>query len=195
MLAKWNNMPSRASYDLVSLVDGVPGRPMDVENDEDKMEIVIAAQLSRIICRALEVAAYRFLQRELNNLAKKTNEDAEKFVQELGQILLTLRWRISWWQILGDGSKVRDASTERYIDRVNSLTRVLYFYYCNAKKKLPPWTNPQSLKGVRSIYADTELAVFDDFPCHDSIDGFDDWMQHGQELIHQAGVQQRLSRY
>ncbi|MCJ1423448.1 hypothetical protein MMC29_001331, partial [Sticta canariensis] len=195
LLAKWNNMPSRASYDIVSLVEGFPGRPMNVEDDEDKKEIVIAAQLSRIICRALEVAAYRFLQKELNNLTKKSNEDAEKFVQELGQILLTLRWRISWWQILGDGSKVRDSSTERYIDRVYSLTRVLYFYYCNAKKKLPPWLNPQSLKGVRSIYADTELAVFDDFPCDDSVDGFDDWMQHGQELIHQAGVQQRLSRY
>lgn len=190
-------MPSRASYDIVSLVEGVPDRPIDVEDPEDKKEILIAAQLSRIICRALEVAAFRFLQKELNNLAKKSNEDGEKFVLELGQILLTLRWRISWWRVLGDGSKVkvRDESRDRYIDRVTSLTRVLYFYYCNAKKKLPSWTNPRSLKGVRSIYADTELAVFDDFPHHDSIDGFDEWMSHGQELIYQAGVQQRLSRY
>lgn len=188
-------MPSRASYDIVSLVDGVASRPMNVEDPEDKKEILIAAQLSRIVCRALEVAAYRFLQKELNNLAKKTNENAEKFVQELGQILLTLRWRISWWQILGDGFKTRDDSRDRYVDRVNSLTRVLYFYYCNARKKLPSWTNPHSLKGIRSKYADTENPIFDDFPRFDSIDGFDEWMKHGQELIHQAGVPLRLSRY
>lgn len=188
-------MPSRASYSIVSLAEDISNRPMNVEDPEDMKEIVIAAQLSRIICRALEVAAYRFLQKELNSLSKKSNEEAERFVQELGQILLTLRWRISWWQILGDGSKVRDDCTERYIERVNSLTRVLYFYYCNAKKKLPSWTDPQSLKGVRSTYADTERVIFDDFPSFDSIDGFHEWMNHGRELIYQAGVQQRLERY
>lgn len=188
-------MPSRASYSIVSLAEGVSNRPMNVEDPDDMKEIVIAAQLSRIICRALEVAAYRFLQKELNTLAKKSNEEAERFVQELGQILLTLRWRISWWQILGDGSKTRDDCTERYIERVNSLTRVLYFYYCNAKKKLPSWTDPQSLKGVRSTYADTERVIFDDFPSFDSIDGFHEWMKRGHDLIYQAGVHQRLERY
>lgn len=189
-------MPSRASYDIVSLTEGVPSRPMDVENPEDKEEILIAAQLSRIVCRALEVAAFKYLQKELNNLTKgsKSNDGAEKFVRELGQLLLTLRWRISWWELLGDGSAIRDDSRDRYVDRVRSLTRVLYFYYCNAKKKLPSWMDPQSLKGVQSCYADAE-PIFDDFPHTDSIDGFHDWMMHGQELITEAGVQRRLSRY
>lgn len=189
-------MPSRASYDIVSLSEGVSSRPMDIENPDDQAEILIAAQLSRIICRALEVAAFKFLQKELNNLTKgsKSNEGAENFVRELGQLLVTLRWRISWWELLGDGSAIRDDSRDRYVERVKNLTRVLYFYYCSAKKKLPSWTEPQSLQGVQSCYADAE-PIFDNFPHADSIEGFLDWMKHGQDLIAEAGVQRRLSRY
>lgn len=189
-------MPSRAGFEIVSLCEDVSSRPMDVENEEDKAEILIAAQLSRIICRALEVSAFKFLQKELNNLTKgsKSNEGAEKFVRELGQLLVTLRWRICWWELLGDGSAIQDDSRDRYVERVKKITRVLYFYYCNAKKKLPSWTDPQSLKGIQSRYADAE-PIFDDFPHTDSIEGFHEWMTHGQDLIHEAGVQQRLSRY
>lgn len=189
-------MPSRASYEIVSLRGDVSSRPMDVENPEDEAEIRIAAQLSRIICRALEVAAFKYLQKELNNLTKgsKSSECAERFVRELGQLLVTLRWRISWWELLGDGSAIRDDSRDRYIERVNNITRVLYFYYCNAKKKLPSWTEQQSLTGVQSFYADAE-PIFDDFPHADSIDGFHEWMTHGRELISEARVQQTLSRY
>lgn len=189
-------MPSRASYDIVPLTEGASSRPMNVENSEDQTEILIAAQLSRIICRALEVAAFKYLHKELNRYTKgsKSNDQAEKFVRDLGQLLLTLRWRISWWEIFGDGSAIRDDSRDRYIDRVQTLTRVLYFYYCNAKKKLPPFLDPHSLKGVQSCYADAE-PIFDEFPHEDSIEGFHNWMKHGQELIHEAGVQRRLSRY
>lgn len=189
-------MPSRASYDIVSLVEGEFSRPMDIENPEDGEEILLAAQLSRIVCRALEVTAFRFLQKELNKLAKasNSNEGTEKFVRELGQILLTLRWRIAWWEILGDGSTTKDEARDRYIYRVQSLTRVLYFYFCNAKKKLPSWTDLHSLKGVQSCYADAE-PIFDEYPHDDSIEGFQEWMKHGQELISQARVQQQLSRY
>ena len=189
-------MPSRASYDMVSLNEDGCSRPMNVESTEDRIEILIAAQLSRIICRALEVAAFKYLHKELNRFTKgsKSNDQAEEFVRDLGQLLLTLRWRISWWEILGDGLTMQDDSRDRYIDRVRMLTKVLYFYYCNAKKKLPSWLDPQSLKGVQSCYADAE-PIFDEFPHEDSIEGFQSWMTHGQELIHEAGVQRRLSSY
>jgi hypothetical protein len=93
-------MPSRASYDFVPLDDDddTAPEPMDVRKPEHRREILLAAQLSRIFCRKLEVDGYRALQNALN---KNKWDEAPldvflKFVSQLGQILLTLRWRVSW---------------------------------------------------------------------------------------------------
>jgi hypothetical protein len=192
LLSTWNNMPSRASYDFVAIDGKFPDMPMNVEDPEGQVDIMIAAQLSRIVCRKLEVAGYEELQRILNNWSKEIIPDQAQFVRQLGQILLTLRWRVSWWELLGDGGMMEDVGKERFEDRVRRLCRVLYFYYCNARKKLPAFSDPQGLDGVWSSYADAST-IYDDFPKVESIEAFTQWMQRGKELIVEAGVVRRMS--
>ncbi|KAF9887824.1 hypothetical protein FE257_009630 [Aspergillus nanangensis] len=190
LLSQWNNMPSRASYSFVPLQSGDPERPMDINNSEDRREILLAAQLSRIICRMLEVEGFRKLERDFYNIKWKqiSQETHLRFLGELGHILLTLRWRVSWWKRLGDGGRDPDPSKQHYVDRVDLLCRILYVYYTCVLAKLPSWSAAEVPKGVWSTYADSQNSVWDDFPVDPSDEGFKSWMERGRELIEQAGV-------
>jgi hypothetical protein len=169
---------------------------MDVQDPEDQVEILLAAQLSRIFCRKLEVDGYKALQNVLNKNKwdELPHEAFTRFVTQLGRILLTLRWRVSWWELLGDGRSQQDVNKERYEYRVQSLCRILYFYYTSVKLKLPSWSEPNSFDGVWSEYADA-AAIWDDFPSVPTLDGFTLWMERGKELIREAGVQTRIAKY
>ncbi|PYH95047.1 Zn(II)2Cys6 transcription factor [Aspergillus ellipticus CBS 707.79] len=190
LLSRWNNMPSRASYSFVPLQAGGQERPMDINNPEDRREILLAAQLSRIICRMLEVEGFRKLERDFYNIKWKqiSQETHVRFLGELGNILLTLRWRVSWWRRLGDGGREPDPSKQHYVDRVDLLCRILYVYYTCVLAKLPSWSAADVPKGIWSTYADAENPVWDDFPFDPSDDGFRSWIDRGQELIEQSGA-------
>lgn len=77
-------MPSLASYDFVPLTTDGPDIPMNVEDPQDRIEILIAAQLSRIVCQKLEIAGYKNLQASLNNWTKQAQHDPVQFVAEFG---------------------------------------------------------------------------------------------------------------
>jgi hypothetical protein len=183
-------MPSRASYSFVSLEAGGQDRPMNVKDPVDRKEILLAAQLSRIFCRMLEVEGFRKLERDFYNIKwKRISMDAHiQFLNELGRILLSLRWRVSWWKRLGDGGVRPDPSQQHYVERVDLLCRILYVYYTSVLGKLPSWTAADVPKGVWSTYADAEKPVWDDFPHDATENGFHQWMAGGRELIEQAGV-------
>ncbi|EFW17184.1 hypothetical protein D8B26_003930 [Coccidioides posadasii str. Silveira] len=189
LLSQWNNMPSRASYYFAFHSDNIPDCLMNIEDPNDQIEILLAAQLSRIFCRKLEVDGYRALQCILNkNKWDDTPYDSFlKFVLQLGRILVSLRWRVSWWELLGDGGLKPDINKERYEDRVRNLCKVLYFYYTSVKLKLPSWMAPDQLDGVWSTYADANK-VWDDFPSMATAEGFEAWMARGKQLIKEAGV-------
>ncbi|CAG8047618.1 unnamed protein product [Penicillium olsonii] len=195
LLSQWNNMPSRAKYSFVSL-DDTPERTMDINNPSDRREILLAAQLSRIFCRMLEVEGFRKLERDFYNIKwKQISHDTHlRFLNELGHILLTLRWRVSWWKRLGDGGQSPDPTQQHYIDRVELLCRILYVYYTCVQAKLPSWSAAEVPKGIWSTYADSET-VWDDFPSDSSDGGFQGWMDRGRELIEAAGVPGRVSKF
>ena len=192
-LINWGTMPSRMTYEIVPVTGDQSRQPLDVEDSNGAREIRIAAQIARIICRLVEIAGFSLLQKELNNFNKGAGfvSNTPNFVKELGQILGSLRWRVSWWTLFGDGSDVYDVMRERFRHRTVGLTKVLYFYYCNAQNKLPPFGTSTPETGVMSYYADAD-PVWDDFPSANSIEGFNEWMHRGLELINGAGVQQRL---
>lgn len=167
---------------------------MDVEDDGDRDVIVVAAQLSRVVCRKLEVDAYGHVQRTLNNWTSVPPDELHRLVRELGLVLLTLRWRVSWWELFGNGGLAPDiAGRKAFAFRVNRLCRVLYFYYCMMRRKLPSWAPMRDLHGVWSAYPDTALPVFEEFPSEESIDGFAEWMVKGKQLIESAGVERKLA--
>lgn len=195
LLSRWNNMPSRAAYSYVFLEDGAQEQPMDVTKPEDQKEILLAAQLSRIFCRMLEVEGFRKLERDFYNIKwKRISLDTHKqFLSELGDILLSLRWRVSWWKVLGDGGREPDPSQQHYVERVELLCRILYVYYTNVRAKLPSWSTAQIPDGTWSTYADVERSVWDDFPLDATENGFLQWMERGRALIAEAGVPSRVS--
>lgn len=204
-------MPSRASYEFVSTTDDAPSRPMNIQDSQDQAEIILAAQLSRIFCRKLEVDGYKSLQNVLSNHRwdEFSGESLTRFVSQLGQILLTLRWRASWWEVLGDGKTNNpppsspddtpgsntDTGHERYEYRVQNLCKILYVYYTSIRLKLPSWAGPDTVPdGVWSMYADA-APVWDDFPSDPTAEGFKSWMDKGKELIIQAGVKGRIAKF
>ncbi|KAI1974857.1 hypothetical protein LOZ53_002402 [Ophidiomyces ophidiicola] len=193
LLSQWNTMPSRASYDFVFEDSKIPDRPMNIEHPGDQLEILLAAHLSRIVCRKLEVDGYRNLQYVLN---KNKWDDMSsvafvRLVSQLGHILVSLRWRVSWWELLGDGGMKPDINKERYQERVQSLCKILYFYFTSVKLKLPSWIAPGEFDGVWSTYADARQ-VWDDFPSMATAEGFEAWMARGKELIREAGVRNSI---
>lgn len=187
-------MPSRASYDLVPLSEGCPGRPLNPEDEEDINEIMIAAQISRIVCRKLEIDGYQALQTEINKIrSNSTYEERNSSVEKLGKILLSLRWRMSWWKLLGDGSNHDDPFRDKFVERVEHLSRVLYFYYFTLKTRIGPWNHMSGLEGEMSSYPDA-VPVFDDFPTVQSIEGFEEWLERGEHLIRKANAERRFSQ-
>lgn len=195
LLSQWNNMPSRASYSFVSLDGEHDDQLMDVSSAQDRKDILLAAQLSRIFCRILEVEGFRKLERDFYNIKwKRISLDAHlRFLEELGHILLSLRWRVSWWKRLGDGGVQPDPGQQHYVERVELLCRILYVYYTSVLIKLPSWSTTNYLKGKWSRYADTEQEIWDDFPADPSETGFQQWMEHGRELIELAGSPHRVA--
>lgn len=191
-------MPSRASYSYIWRTEHAfedrEEEPMDVELDHDRETITMASQLSRIVCRKLEVDAYAHLQKVLNSWSTMPAADLARFARQLGLVLLTLRWRVSWWNLLGSGGDTPDPKgREAFAYRVNRLCRVLYFYFCMLRRKLPAWSTSKELHGVWSNYPDTSLPVFEGFPSEESIDGFHQWMREGVALIERAGVEGKLA--
>ncbi|KAL4997346.1 hypothetical protein BDV10DRAFT_186339 [Aspergillus recurvatus] len=196
LLSQWNNMPSRASYSFIPLEAGSEEKPMDVSNPEHQREILLAAQLSRIVCRMLEVEGFRKLERDFYNIKWKqiSQETHMNFLKELGHILLTLRWRVSWWRRLGDGGREPDPTKQHYVDRVDLLCRILYVYYTCVLAKLPSWCASEVPKGIWSTYADAENPVWDDFPVDPTDNGFKAWIERGAELIEQSGAPIRVAK-
>lgn len=169
--------------------------PLNIENEEEKGTILFAIQLTRIIVRAVEIEGFNTLQRSFNDLNKKDKDDTDTMLltRQLGQLLFSLRLRIAWWAIFGDGSNNREFSGTDSTDRVTRLTHQLYCWYFVARKKLPSWKTPIPDR-LKSVYPEIGLIV-ENLPKDDSMIGFDIWMQEGQALIHHAMATQNLAPY
>ena len=149
---------------------------------------MFAVQLCRIILRALEVEAFEALQKSVNELIKggKSDADIETLIGQLGRTLMSLRWRISWWSVIGD------SPGERFTCRVTKLAQVLYCYFFVARKKFS--SSGQLPNKIRSVYADVE-PVCEELPLTDSLDGFHTWMQKGKAIVQAAKTQQSIPRF
>ena len=180
-------MPSRNSYEVLPHNALVPGHALDVEDQQGRSTIVFAVQLSRIILRALEIEAFEALQKSVNELIKggKSDTDIEILIGQLGQILISLRWRISWWAVVGD------SPNERFTSRVTKLAHILYCYYFVAGKKMSS-SSDQLPSKIRSAYADVQ-PLYEDLPQSDSLDGFHAWMQKGQAVVQVAKLHRNIA--
>jgi len=187
-------MPSRNSYFYLPL-NSVACHPMAVDNEKDQSSIRLAVHLCRIVLRALEVNAFRTLQKEVNDLPKNKSTDTEiaSLAHNLITILFSLRWRISWWAVFGISSNIGDDVKGRYTERVSMLTQTLYFWYFVVRKRLSQRV-ASSLKGIWNTYADAAQAVFEMYPEDESIDDFHTWMACGRDSVHRTYVLHSVPR-
>jgi hypothetical protein len=179
-------MPSRVSFIMVPICDEGFPKPMDIEDPAQEEDIFLAAQLSRIVCRVLETRAFDRLEKALNEPRTfKKPREAKELVFQLGRVLLQFRWRIAWWELSGDAGVNGPISKQRYIYRLEELTKVLYFYYCSAKGKLPPDVAAHGLEGTQSFHPGA-APFFDNFPHANTIEGYKTWMRQGKALVCRA---------
>ncbi|KAL8939864.1 MAG: hypothetical protein Q9216_003115 [Gyalolechia sp. 2 TL-2023] len=190
---QWNSMPSRATYDII--YPSAEPRQLDPESEHDAIHILLASQLARIVCRAVELTAFAWLQKELSNPGQSQRVESKiaESVQQLGRTLLTLRWRVSWWEIMDVETNGAEEQKHRYIERVKGICRILYVYYFIARRKLRPWSGSDlvSKNGMQSEYADADL-IWETLPHDETLQGFERWMIEGHDMIRQANVPERL---
>lgn len=79
------------------------------------------------------------------------------------------------------------------MERVELLSKALYFYYFTVKNRIGSWNELGRLRGEMSSYPDAE-PVFDDFPTVASIEGFEEWLNRGLDLIKEANCEKRFER-
>ncbi|EEY18928.1 conserved hypothetical protein [Verticillium alfalfae VaMs.102] len=198
LLLALGNMPSRATYSYVPLPhrhakqNSLSGRNIDPEAAHEEKYLTCAAHLARIIARKVEVEAYTHIQTRCHNANQLSDADLNRLLQNIGLLLVSLRWRHTWWGMLGDGTVQCEPHRGDYEVRVRELCEGLYFWFCSLRRRFPPSPADVSdkLSGVHSHYADTTNSVWDAFPGRDqeSREGFNVWLGHGPALVIQAGA-------
>lgn len=194
VLHKWNSMPSRVSFSMIPIHKEGFIKPIDIEDPNQEDDLFLAAQLSRIVCRALEIRTFDIIQKALNEQKiYKSPKEAKEFVFQLGLTLQAIRWRIAWWEVSGHGG-VNDMSKQRYIQRLQRLSMILYFYYCSAKSKLPNYMAEHGLEGTQSLHPGAAAPFIEYFPHANTIPGWEDWMEQGKELVRRAQAERTTMR-
>ena len=170
-------MPSMNTYSYLP-IDGKSSSLMNVETEQNKTDILLAIHLCRIVVRALEVNAFRALQRKVNGLPNNKYSDADlhRLVAQLIKLMFSLRRRVSWWTEFGSGRSLQDSSKDTHAKRVTMLIQSLYYWYFAIRKKI-------SATSSHSPSANDDQSS-DDLPDDESKAGFDDWMARGIPLIH-----------
>ena len=187
-------MPSRVTYSLIAKSDG-RRRILDPDSVEDQPLIIAAAQMGRIISRRLELAGFDKLE---DDLIKDHNTLA--LCTRLAHILLSLRWRLSWWALLGSGRAsggvgclCRRRRAPRSPGSGSARSAVCFtFQYLFCKRRLPPTADKSGLQVKTSRYADSMCQVTEAFPHDESKEGFQRWMKVGIEKIREARISDQL---
>lgn len=149
---------------------------MGADDPRDRQSILMAAQLCRIITRALEIKGFRDLQKELGEFTRLDATDIEAALVRTGQLLGTLRWRLALWELM-----YKEDVEVALSNQVKKITHVLYSWFLFAKRRLPGEQQSNLLQGCWSTYIDVPT-IWDDFPQDESSECFQKWLrtQHTQ---------------
>ncbi|PTB72734.1 hypothetical protein M440DRAFT_1341330 [Trichoderma longibrachiatum ATCC 18648] len=153
--------------------------------------IIVAAQLSRIIGRKLELQFYDHLKKILGNPNICT-----KLVLDVGRTLLSLRRRLVQWKqtcaaaslsatpdhetCAQEGGDTSSSAPSNRVSRIKSLCQVLYVYFCYMRRRLSP-DEQEGMRTTQVWYPDRVHAVKESFPQYESIEGFEDWLQFKEQ--------------
>lgn len=161
------------------------------DNEIHRQVIIVAAQLSRIIGRKLELQFYDHLKKALANPSI-----CSKLVLDVGHTLMSLRRRLfRWTQHWAGVSFPTTSENETHGDedggngssilsnpaaRIKSLCQVLYVYFCYMRRRLSP-DDQESIRTTFVWYPESGQTVEESFPQYESIDGFEEWLQFKEQ--------------
>lgn len=168
-----------------------PGEPYH------RQVIIVAAQLSRIIGRKLELQFYDHLKKVLGN-----PNICRELVLDVGRTLLSLRRRLGQWEETCAAASVcvtpepglraledvtGSSAPVNRVSRIKNLCQVLYVYFCYMRRRLPP-DEQEGMRTMRVWYPDRTQAVEESFPQYESIEGFEDWLQFKERPMADANM-------
>lgn len=194
-LFTWDDAAPHVTYSTVyEISHGIENRvDLDPNNAQHTEDIVVAAQLYRIIGRQLELQFYDHLKKALGSPSI-----CHDVVIEVGRAIISLRRRLAPWtrhwnknqtwdnvpfppeiepytdEDNDDGYSLQDSSI--VADRVRNLCLVLYVYFCYMKRRLPV-EEQNDLHTMEVRDPDNDQMVEEHLPQYESIRGFEDWLQ------------------
>ncbi|KAK1240160.1 hypothetical protein MKX08_007602 [Trichoderma sp. CBMAI-0020] len=154
-------------------------------------------QLSRIIGRQLELQFYDQLKRALGkpNIGRKV-------VLDIGRTLISLRRRLAQWTHYWAGvsfltvsehespvnneGKSNNLSSDSII-RLKKLCKILYVYFCFMRRRLPV-DEQKGLQTIMVLYPDRDEEAKENFPQHESIDGFEEWLSFKDQPVAETTI-------
>ncbi|KAL7947467.1 hypothetical protein V8C42DRAFT_287115 [Trichoderma barbatum] len=164
-----------------------PGAALTPDNALDRQIIIVAAQLSRIIGRKLELQFYDHLKKALANPSI-----CRDLVLDVGRTLMSLRRRLAQWSFHWAGVPYSTPSEHNSgvdedrgngsslfsdpVSRIRHLCQVLYVYFCYMRRRLS-LDDQEGIRTMKVLYPDGLQEVEESFPQYESIDGFEEWLQ------------------
>lgn len=163
------------------------------DNHIHRKVIIIAAQLSRIIGRKLELQFYDNLKKALANPVISS-----KLVLDVGRTLMSLRRRLALWtqrrasmpfptQFEGEMYVDRDSAygssaLGNPVERIKTLCQTLYVYFCYMRRRLPEGEQ-KLIRTITTWYPESRQYVKENFPQYESIPGFQEWLEFRDQRI------------
>ncbi|KAL7906386.1 hypothetical protein GGI35DRAFT_107424 [Trichoderma velutinum] len=161
-------------------IDDEFGTTLTPDDGYQRQIIIVAAQLSRIIGRKLELEFYDQLKKALANPSI-----CYELVFDVGRTLMSLRRRLTQWTYHWERvspsttpepeSHVDDGRDDTSMSRLKHLCQVLYVYFCYMRRRLPA-NEQENMRTMMVLYPDRVEEVQESFPRYESIDGFEEWL-------------------
>ncbi|UKZ81386.1 hypothetical protein TrVFT333_009158 [Trichoderma virens FT-333] len=171
------------------------------DHPSNREVIIMAAQLSRIIGRKLELQFYDHLKKALANPSI-----CRELVLDVGRTLMSLRRRLTQWTYywanvsfhttpeheshVNEEAKGDDLASDP-MNRLKQLCQVLYVYFCYMRRRLSP-SEHEGMRTMMVLYPDSVEEVEESFPQYESLDGFEEWLLFKDQPVAETNMDDQM---
>ncbi|UKZ55621.1 hypothetical protein TrVGV298_009445 [Trichoderma virens] len=171
------------------------------DHPSNREVIIMAAQLSRIIGRKLELHFYDHLKKALANPSI-----CRELVLDVGRTLMSLRRRLTQWTYywanvsfhttpeheshVNEEAKGDDLASDS-MNRLKQLCQVLYVYFCYMRRRLSP-SEHEGMLTMMVLYPDSVEEVEESFPQYESLDGFEEWLLFKDQPVAETNMDDQM---
>ena len=185
-------MPSKATYTMVPRRD--VGTNMELL---DPTFLFPAATISRIILRALELATHEIIEQRCSKVVTLNNEKfaADTAVlRDVGKLACLIRLRAAFceqyqYQVFNDVESLEVSQDSR--ERLKLVSKIIFFWYRELLRKRVKAGGNDFSNDVNCLIVDGR-DIEDPFPDSDTLEGFEQWLAHGETVLNHTGFRSLL---